>query len=406
MLGALNDKDGSAVDWWFMYKLPDGAKPPKGKKGPESTGFEYMYYDSESTGQLALSENQLAMPSPQGALFNTLSQLFADECGAGNPDLGWILYNDEIPGAVSDDGSKGHTKGVLAFNVKQGSAFWLLHSTPRFPIPWYATFPRLIDIKRMQQDDGTYKYIVKELQKKEKGAIRENVYGQTFLCITLQGIEMAEAIARKMMFLQEPQVYGCCVPESLPKDSFLSQLANDMDKVTHGESESSDLTFMSRAGRRFRLIARNKYWAKDKAVDQDPQDFWIDLVGPHLKANLNVETWRRGVIPGFEDQFEANKESKKAGNKKKKLELHPVEDSDKVHNVEDIQYVNLAALGANYEWKYTKDHAKWAVSDKPSWVCVGDINRMDSQEKRGGGTICFQHEGLWNSVSRIDQMKE
>jgi Deoxyribonuclease II len=33
---------------------------------------------------------------------------------------------------------------------------------------------------------------------------------------------------------------------------------------------------------------------------------------------------------------------------------------------------------------------------------VGDINRMVSQEKRGGGTIAFQDGTLWAALSKTD----
>jgi deoxyribonuclease II len=33
------------------------------------------------------------------------------------------------------------------------------------------------------------------------------------------------------------------------------------------------------------------------------------------------------------------------------------------------------------------------------YVCVGDINRMQSQRNRGGGTVCFAHAGLWASLT-------
>jgi len=36
-------------------------------------------------------------------------------------------------------------------------------------------------------------------------------------------------------------------------------------------------------------------------------------------------------------------------------------------------------------YKETQDHAKWAVSDK--WFFIGDLNRMESQSKRGGGGV-------------------
>ncbi len=35
-----------------------------------------------------------------------------------------------------------------------------------------------------------------------------------------------------------------------------------------------------------------------------------------------------------------------------------------------------------------------------SWV--GDINRMISQRKRGGGTVAFQNQILWQGLSKTD----
>ena len=119
-------------------------------------------------------------------------------------------------------------------------------------------------------------------------------------------------------------------------------------------------------------MAKNRHWAKD---------FWIDLVGPHLKSDMDVETWRRGTVPDAED-------------------------SDGDHVVTDILYINLEKLGVPYEWHYTKDHAKWGVSETNDWVCVADINRQTSQEKRGGGTVCIQNKLLWESMSEIEQLKE
>ena len=48
------------------------------------------------------------------------------------------------------------------------------------------------------------------------------------------------------------------------------------------------------------------------------------------------------------------------------------------------------ALGIHMAWPETHDHAKWAITKDNNWVCVGDINRNDSsQRKRGHGTIAF-----------------
>ena len=93
-----------------------------------------------------------------------------------------------------------------------------------------------------------------------------------------------------------------------------------------------------------------------------------------------METWRRGTLP-------------------------TTVDSDKTHDAQDVLYINLEPLGIDYEWHYTKDHAKWASSLKNNWVCIADINRQTSQEKRGGGAICFQHPRLWQSLSQIEKYK-
>jgi len=53
-------------------------------------------------------------------------------------------------------------------------------------------------------------------------------------------------------------------------------------------------------------------------------------------------------------------------------------------------------------FKYTKDHSKIGLTTEATgvdWVCIGDINRMDSQAKRGGGTACLQDSTLWTAVN-------
>ena len=53
--------------------------------------------------------------------------------------------------------------------------------------------------------------------------------------------------------------------------------------------------------------------------------------------------------------------------------------------------------GSNVTWTEGDDHAKWAVMlDGSSNLCVGDINRMTTQRKRGGGAVCFSNAGLSN----------
>ena len=52
------------------------------------------------------------------------------------------------------------------------------------------------------------------------------------------------------------------------------------------------------------------------------------------------------------------------------------------------------------EWRRTQDHAKIGCSIEGSYVCIGDMNRMDSQRKRGGGFMCIEDEGFWKVMNR------
>ena len=100
---------------------------------------------------------------------------------------------------------------------------------------------------------------------------------------------------------------------------------------------------------------------------------------------------------------------------------------DGKHVVDEITTIDLQMLKDSdgtpldgYVWEYTKDHAKWAISEEPAdrgdhdvddragkktdWVCVADINRMTSQEKRGGGAVCFHEPQLWHDLNEIERI--
>ena len=320
------DENGEPVDWWFAYKVP---KLAKDASSPSATGYEYLYYDT-TVGKVSKSPNLLT--DGKGALDLTLDAVFA------NPDAttGWILYNDEMPPDAKrkDSGQFGHTKGVIAFDTDTKTALWLLHSWPKYADPHASEMPTPI-------------------------------YGQTFLCLSLD-IATASQIAQQMGNHQEPQVYLPRVPASLGKKDPLSLIAQPLDPNAAGDADVIECK--TRGGLAFKVIAKNRKWGKD---------FWNDLVGPTLKADMDVETWIRGKIP-------------------------PTLDSDGIHKTFDVKYIDLSPLGIPYTWPETHDHAKWGITTDSDWVCVGDINRMISQEKRGGGTIAFQDQRLWEALSKAD----
>ena len=116
----------------------------------------------------------------------------------------------------------------------------------------------------------------------------------------------------------------------------------------------------------FTVFAKNREWN---------DDFWNDWVGPQLGDDMDDETWIRGPVA-------------------------PVADSDGIHKTFDIKYINLGPLGLHLAWPESHDHAKWGITLHKPYVCVGDINRMISQRKRGGGAIAFQNPTLWSALSK------
>src|SRR5437660_7734261 len=154
------DESGEPVDWWFRYKLPQLSA---GANGTESaTGYEYVYYDStidekdDRDPDKKVSKSPNVLNEGKGALNLTLDSVFKNYSKSPATTTGWILYNDEMPASAKrkDDSSKGHTKGVIAFDTESKTAYWLLHSWPKFADPGA---PR----------DPTPKY------------------GQTYLCLSL-----------------------------------------------------------------------------------------------------------------------------------------------------------------------------------------------------------------------------
>ena len=338
------DDNGKPVDWWFMYKVAGKSKTSDGSK---ATGEEYVYFDSNKQAgeKLHLSPNSIG-DANKGAMSNTLNQIYNNQTDA---DLGWFFYNDEDPITDKTSSVRGHTKGVLCFNMASNTAFWLISSAPKFPLK------------------GKYGY-------------PETATGnaQTFLCITLQNADTAKAIAAQMYVAQQPQVYlASAVPTELKSQATDPRVLLLENKITSDKTAYGNfIKFTSKAGTVFRSVAKNKEWNSPEG-----NDFYNDLVGPMLKESLDVETWEHGKEP-------SNLEG------------------DKVHHIMAMKEVDLAPLGIkpSYSWSEESDHAKLVISQQeetPHFVCVGDINFTVTMEKRCGGTVAFQCDALWNSLIEI-----
>lgn len=249
------------------------------------------------------------------------------------------MYNDEVSiGSVSS--SHAHAKGILMTSAIQG--FWLVHSMPKWPAAY--------------KKGGS------------PGAFPQDDFGQSIQCITVSA-STANTIASNLM-MENVYIYGKVnyntMNTKLP--AFANWLAGKKDTTR----TTSTTVIKSVGGSSYVQFSKAKAWGKD---------LWDDLVAPYYKAALNVETWRNGVGGRFGSIC-----SSPSGPKKQ------------TYNVYAVATVKMPD---GTSWAGTDDHSKWAVSrtSTSGLSCVGGINRMCSQELRGGGAVCQQAAGPWKAFS-------
>ncbi|XP_043206366.1 deoxyribonuclease-2-alpha-like [Amphibalanus amphitrite] len=102
-------------------------------------------------------------------------------------------------------------------------------------------------------------------------------------------------------------------------------------------------------------------------------DLYSALVAPALKTDLHAETWRATLMSHCSGPYQ----------------------------VEDVHYIRAITASETFQFKSINDHSKWAVSINPKkpWVCIGDLNRAETQMRRGGGAVCLKDDILWETFS-------
>lgn len=185
----------------------------------------------------------------------------------------------------------------------------------------------------------------------------ELIYAQSFLCISTNNVGL-DTIGSQLHY-NRPMVYDSSIPSRTPSN--LNALANG--------SYVSAATFSVKSvqainGDSFSVFSKTGPW--DKAL-------YSQLVAPTLQTGLLVETWIRG-----------SKIPSSCGSK------YPV------MNIQSLSFPGR-------EFTETSDHSKWGVSTSSSkpFVCIGGINQMTTQNKRGGGTVCISNSDLWGSFKSL-----
>lgn len=343
------DENNLPVDWYVLYKLP---KTSTSSNPLIREGLAYLFVTNRTieTGW-RLSTKSIGIVTSIPGL--TLAPLYDQK---NEENTMWTLYNDSPPDAPTVF-KYGHTKGVVIVNSKQG--FWLIHSVPGFP-----PVPKGGELKRPPKREnvtiqGRYAY-------PESGTI----YGQSFLCVSL-GSDQFNTVGKQLMY-NEISVYTKNIPDSLGKQYPALRNATDQRRIKTAPYNNKE-TILSLGSVNFTSFAKGSKWQKD---------LYADFVAPQLQTNLYVQSWLngRGKLPSTCTRI-------------------------KVYNVKSLKFE-----AANIDFSSSRDHSKWAitVTNKTTthWVCVGDINRADTQYSRGGGAMCFKQPRLWidyrNAVNDVE----
>lgn len=97
------------------------------------------------------------------------------------------------------------------------------------------------------------------------------------------------------------------------------------------------------------------------------KDLYTDIVIPQFGGNCYTETWVRG---------------------------HHCDECESCKMISKIVWPN------DISYTYRQDHSKYCYSDK-GWTMVGDMNRMTSQFKRGGGGVIIHNSRVCSLFKEI-----
>lgn len=180
-----------------------------------------------------------------------------------------------------------------------------------------------------------------------------------------------------------PKIYSKRLLDNLLSKSQLWQNLNDEDWIKTGNA-SSELPIKSAKGLvlvlpflitslifvlEFYTAFRMVFTSFSKS-SKYPKDIYSGLIANYLKEDLLVQSWRNGAG----DKLESD-----------------CTDKYKVQNIDRIGIKNFKS-----DWNTSEDHSKWGITTQSEdFTCIADINRMKSQFKRGGGSLCIHSEKVW-----------
>ncbi|KAM8875151.1 deoxyribonuclease-2-alpha-like isoform 2-T2 [Spinachia spinachia] len=186
--------------------------------------------------------------------------------------------------------------------------------------------------------------------------------GQTFMCVTYSYKEF------KHIGLQLKYIHAYSYDYEIPT-TFHNELqcVAQRNCLPRNKPWARVQTLTSENGQKFTSFAKYTRFG---------DDLFSGLIVNHLNKNLCVKSWGRMRRP-----------------------LPSNCSAGIPHHVYNVKSIKLPETKTSI--KDTTDHSKWCVTLDGNWTCIADMNREESQMKRGGGAICIENFTVARAFSSI-----
>ncbi len=223
---------------WFLFSLfvSTVAVQCKDESNTDTNSWEILKFP-QSTSYVYSTDTQPSMydlnSTTQGALANTFTQMW-------NPNMNYVLYNDEPPFATEYNFSVAHAKATFFWD--DVSAVGIFHSIPKFPVG----------------PDASPEYT----------GLLENAweYAQHIVCVSMSLADLQTTLS--VVSNLNPLVYS---------GSFGS-----IEPVTYSECYATNV---------------GNYILFGKPASYEV-DIWSNCVSPYFSTSLEVISWVHGTLDG------------------------------------------------------------------------------------------------------------
>jgi deoxyribonuclease-2 len=179
------------------------------------------------------------------------------------------------------------------------------------------------------------------------------VYGQHFICISMDKTNILKVV-ESLNIINPPMMIN--VEQDLtqtPPNPMVEKLIKNRQDSKLPVSQISEIT--SIGGQKFQIFSKGR---NNPSLPYDLE------IPEYYKDGLYVETWTKpDMLPSI------------------------CKGENKILNVLNLNF-------GVYNYDKNQEHSKWAVATKKNICCFGDLNRTESQKKRGGNIICFENKKL------------